>query len=892
MKMKKICSILILMMLSLISLQAASVHMSVQSGRGKRSVEVGDQFYILLEVRDSEAKPEIPKSFPGAKLLYFDRTGQSSSYQSVNGHTTMSYSFTYTITLRALKEGSYSFGPVTAGGARSNVVKYSIGKEQPTPSQPSQQGGAMSSAAAGSDDDKPKFIGKGDGNLFLRANVSKTSAFEQEALVYTVKLYTTYDAVKFIGATAAPKFDGFTVEESKDISTSLSFETYQGKSYATAIIARYIIFPQMTGPLKVTGNTYTISVDRREYYHDPFWGGMSISTPLQLNVTPNDLTVNVRALPAPRPADFSGGVGQFSISSSLKQKEFKINQAASIVYTVKGTGNIKYLQMPDLNALFPPEIEVYTPKTDQQVNVGSSNTSGTVTFDYSFMPLEEGTFKIPDVNLVYYNPATGKYETAVAKGYTITVGKGAETKDGASKARARFVPDLEPVKISALKKQHDPMVYGFPYWLWYIIPALLFVAALIAYRVYISQHADMAAFNSRRADKLARRRLKRAEAAMKRRDTENYYAELLKAIWGYLGDKLKMPTSELLRDNIRQVLSEKQIPAESIDSLISLIDDAEFARYSSMGAGTENMETIYRRAIQIINTLEKDFKNKSGQAAASYASSAASAAGKGKTLLWLLLILCSSSFANAGIKEAETAYAKGDYSSAIAQYNGVIDSLGSSAPLLADLGNAYVKAGDYGRAMIAYQRALIIDPGNSLAGKNVKYLDYRVEENNRSELRGKKLSVEPDQPSFFQSIKDAVCRGVASNTWATWGAICFVAFVVCLAMYIFCPVVLAKKIGFFAGFILLGISILLVVFSFSAASAADSHDRGVVTAYKVNLLTHPSLSAKKNPCALTRGTMMRVLDTEKNQNGEIQWVKVRLNSDYVGWVSAADFEVI
>ena len=222
-----------------------------------------------------------------------------------------------------------------------------------------------SGGRSGVDSDKPKFIGKGDGNLFLKASVSKSSAYEQEALVYTVKLYTTYDAIKFIGASAAPKFDGFVVEESKAISSQLNYETYNGKTYATAVIARYIIFPQMTGSLKVTGNTYTVAVDQREYYHDPFFGSMSYSTPLQLNVTPNDLSVDVRPLPVPKPADFSGGVGKFSISSSLKSSEFKTNQAAAIVYTVTGSGNLKYVQLPDLQSIYPSEIEIYIPSTKQ-----------------------------------------------------------------------------------------------------------------------------------------------------------------------------------------------------------------------------------------------------------------------------------------------------------------------------------------------------------------------------------------------------------------------------------------------------------------------------------------------------------------------------------------------
>lgn len=306
------------MLLSLIGVLTAaaapSVRMSVSPSRGKSQIEVGDHFYLNIQVSNSDGAPSKP-TLQGAKLMYFDRTSESSSFSSVNGVTTQTYSATYTGTYRATTAGTYSFGPITVGGTRSNAVHYTIVAKGAGGQQPQAPTHSAVPGNVPDDDSKPKFIGKGDGNLFLRASVSSSTAYEQQALVYTVKLYTTYDAIKFVGATAAPKFDGFVVEESKDISSSLSYETYQGKTYATAVIARYIVFPQMTGSLKVTGNTYTISVDRREYYHDSFWGSMSFSTPMQLNVTPNDLVVNVKALPAPKPADFSGAVGKFAITS-------------------------------------------------------------------------------------------------------------------------------------------------------------------------------------------------------------------------------------------------------------------------------------------------------------------------------------------------------------------------------------------------------------------------------------------------------------------------------------------------------------------------------------------------------------------------------------------------
>lgn len=583
---------------------SSSIKLSISAGRGSRDIAVGDLFYITYEVSDIDKAPEKPTDVGGAKVLYFERTGQSSRFSSINGKVTQSSSVTYTATLRAQTEGSYSFGPVKIGNVQSNVVRYNIlaqGAGSPTPG-----GGSQSSVPDARDNDgKPKFIGKGDGNLFMRAEVSSTSAYPQEALVYTVKLYTTYDAIKFIGATASPKFDGFVVEESKDISTSLQYENYNGKNYATAVIARYIIFPQMEGELKVTGNTYTVSVDEREYYHDPFWGNMSVAKPLQLNVTPNDLVVNVKPLPKPVPADFSGGVGQFKLTSSLPSQSLMSNTAASIVYTVSGNGNLKYVTLPDLQKLYPPQLEVYSPSTEVDVNVGRSNVSGKVVFDYSFMPLEPGQYNIPAVKLVYFNPATGKYETSSAPGYSVNVGQGEASAKSLTKNINSFNKELMKVKESGLTNAQVPIIRTFGFWVFfYIIPTFLFIAVIIYYRRYLKLNEDIVAVKSRKASKIARRRLKNAEICMKKGETDKFYDVLLASIWGYIGDKLKMPVSELNRNNIREVFAQKGLSEEISDKVIQLVDDCEFYKYSSAGAA-KDMKEVYDSAVVVIDTLEK-----------------------------------------------------------------------------------------------------------------------------------------------------------------------------------------------------------------------------------------------------------------------------------------------
>ena len=604
---------LLLMMLTAVATDAATVRLDVSAGRGRREIGVGELFYITYEVSNTEKAPEKPGSVPGGKVMYFDRTGQSSSFSSINGQTTQSYSYTYTLTVRAQTEGTYTFGPVTVDGVQSNTVSYTIGAA------PTQNNGAPGGAQQQTSPDRhnsadgPKFIGKGDGNLYLRANVTKTTAYEQEALVYTVKLYTTYDAIKFIGATAAPKFEGFVVEESKDISNQLEYETVNGKTYATAIIARYIIFPQMEGDLKVLGNTYTVSVDEREYYHDPFWGSMSVAKPLQLNVTPNDLTIKVKSLPSPVPANFSGGVGKFSISSTLPAQNFMTNQAASVVYTVTGTGNLKYVKLPDLNALYPPQLEVYSPTPDVQTTVGRTNVSGTARFDYSFMPLEAGGFKIPDVQLVYFNPESGRYETSTARGYDITVGRGQGSEKSQTRGNLSFNPELLPIS-GGVASSHTPYVKRFGYWLFYLVPVIILLGAVGYYRAYLKANADLLAVRSRKADKMARKRLRKAGACMRKGETDRFYDEMLSALWGYMGDKLKMPLSELTRQNISAKLDERDIPESVTAGFISLLDECEFAKYAP-AATKDNMQPVYDQGVAVINSLEDAFKQQKNQTA-------------------------------------------------------------------------------------------------------------------------------------------------------------------------------------------------------------------------------------------------------------------------------------
>lgn len=603
-RMKRVKNILVILisLFCFIVADAAKVSMQVEMPRGKRGIGVGDTFWISVKLTDIDSKLSQPSNVPGAKLVYFSQTGRSSQSTIVNGNFSHTTSVTYTMTLKAEKEGNFKFGPLTVDGIKSNIVSYSIGKKDTSLS----QSGGLSSSSQ-DDQNGPKFIGKGDDKLFLRANVSKTSAFEQEALVYTIKLYSSYAGVKFAGATSAPTFDGFVIEESKINTIQMDYETYNGKTYATAEIARYIIFPQTTGDLKVLGNTYTISVNSQEYYKDPDWGHLTINRPVNLNVKPNDLIVKVKPLPSPRPANFSGGVGEFEIKSELQNSKLKTNHAASIVYSISGSGNLKYLKLPDLNNIFPSQLEVYSPSVKENIAVNSNNTVGDISFDYSFMPLEEGEYAIPSVELVYFNPSTGKYETKQAKGYNVEVTKGEVSSKSQKKDRLVYNTKLEDVGVN--KSSTKLIVDSLSYWLWYIVPILLLIIAISIYRRRINDLADIDLLKSKKANKVARKRLKKAEICLRAKDVDKFYDEILSAMWGYIGDKLRIPISDLNRENVRQKLGDAGVNSEDLDSLISLIDECEFAKYSS-SLGQISMDNVYMHACDVINKLDNSLKSK------------------------------------------------------------------------------------------------------------------------------------------------------------------------------------------------------------------------------------------------------------------------------------------
>lgn len=262
-------------------------------------------------------------------------------------------------------------------------------------------------------------------------------------------------------------------------------------------------------------------------------------------------------------------------------------------------------------------------------------------------------------------------------------------------------------------------------------------------------------------------------------------------------------------------------------------------------------------------------------------------------LIALTTLLPAGASAQTTLADADSAYTAKEYSKAIELYGIVADTEGVSAPLLFNWGNAYYQEGDYGKAMLCYLRAKRIDPSQKELNANLRYLRSRIEDSNKAEQKGKRLKVTLDEPSFFQNVHTAIAIETASNLWAVWGAVCFILFIGGAALYIFTRSVIARKIGFFGGIITLMCSVIFVAFAISGARAISSKETGVITVFKVNLLTEPGKESESGKDGvLTKGTEVRIVSEETDAEGNVTWYKVRLNSDYIGWVSADDLELV
>lgn len=598
--------------LALMSLQVQAQQIQFTAS-AKSVVAVGERFQLQYKINAEGT------GFKGPNIVDFNvltgpNTSTSSSVQIIGGQVTREVSYTYTYVLAATKEGTFTIPPATINydGRQftSNAVAIEVRR------------GAAQQGAGQAQQQEDEI------DVFLRAEVSNSTPYLGEQVILTYKLYFNNQISGHDGFQRIASFPGFWVKNlfpnQRDIPTTT--EVINGKQYNVAEVRKFALFPQRTGKIEIRPGEAEVTVRVRtegrrrssdpffdSFFNDPFFSSRHRDVSRQLSS--NSLTIDVKPLPTrDRPADFGSAVGRFTFSSEIDRKEVKTNEPINIKLTVSGSGNIELFDVPRM--VFPPDFDVFDPETRSNINVSPSGVSGTRVFEYLIIPRNPGTFTIRPLEFSFFDPARNAYIAERTPEYTIVVERGDDassvvTYGGSVRQEGIQIIGADIRHIKLPPYQFRPLgVFFFrsnTYFLMLLIPVLLFVVVLIVWRKQMKMRGNTSLMKTRRATKVAKKRLKAANRFMKEGKESDFYNEISRALWGFLSDKLSIPAASLSMDNVRNRMVAGKASEETIKQFIDVLEQTEYTRFAP-GSKSENMDKIYKSAIEIISKIENELK--------------------------------------------------------------------------------------------------------------------------------------------------------------------------------------------------------------------------------------------------------------------------------------------
>ena len=846
-------------------------------------VAVNEQFNVTFIIEGEKSPSDFQwSSGDDFQLVWGPQKGSSSSIQIINGKRSSSHQTTFTYILIPKATGTFQLPVATAllSGDRISSTQASIQvvSDGASSSQSSGQKGGKSSGGGQTSSTGSGEISSND--LFMRLSLSRTEVVIGEPITATLKIYQRANVVGFENA-KFPTFNGFWSQETY-VPNNIEFkrESLDDKIYNTAVLRTYVLIPQQSGAITIDPAELVCLVNIRtapstsnslfdSFFQDEY-------RTIRKRVTTPAVKVKVNPLPAGQPASFGGGVGNFGISARLTTDNLKTHDAASLIITVSGRGNVALLEEPKVN--FPPDFEVYDTKTTENTDKSNGGTSGSKSFEYPFIPRSHGDFTIDSVEYSYYDVNAGKYVTLrteplhvkVAKGKggdstpVTTVNSGVERKDVKSLADdIRFIFTGKP----GLSGSGSFFVGSVFFWILLALMILGATSVYLAFRKVAAMRADVAGTKNRRATKMAQKRLKLAGEYLDKNLYTAFYEELHKALIGFVSDKLNMDMSEISKDNIASALTEGGVSEEQTKAFTDLLDACEFARYSPDG-GNEAMRSHYDTALKVISSIDSGLKT------------GGKSLRKVVTVVTLLLSLGTSmniqakdldSLWTAGVQ----AYTDGKFSDASAAWTSIEESGQKSAKLYYNLGNAWFKQGNYPKAILNYERALRLDPSYSDARYNLEFTSNFVQD-----------KIEPVPEFILKSVARKVCYVMGSNAWAVIFLVLLAAALVMGLLFLLGSSVGKRRAGFYCGIVLLLLSAGALSFSIWQKSDSVKTDTAIVMSPVSSVKSSPSSGSSKDLFVIHEGTKVTILDEVGT------WRNISLADGRQGWIPASDIEII
>ena len=593
----------------------------------KKQVMVGERFQVVFEA-NAEGRGFTAPSFEGFNVVGGPFTSTSSSISMTGAGVTRTVRNTYTYALQAYQEGTFHIGAasMTVGGNKITSEPFEI---KVVPDDGSNGGGAGGYSGGGSGQSQsqqsssdPEVSGK---DLYLKVVPSKKSVYVGEQLVLTYKLYTRVP-VSSLSVEKMPSYAGFWTKDISDNNGGTlrqSSEYINGVEYTVAEIQKMVIVPQRSGSLTLDPMSIECVAQIRTesnrrsndpfdvFFNDPFFN-RNIKN-VQKQLSSSSLTIDVKNLPvADKPASFAGAVGNYTFKSEIDKTELSTNDAFTLTYTVSGQGNVELLQMP--TPVFPPDFEVYDPKITTSVDHNAQGLTGTKKAEYLVIPRRAGSFNIAAAEFSYFNPATGAYQTLTSDAYSLNVQKGKDSdSDGGSGIYASNQEDIKYLGSdirhikrddAKLRPMHATFFGSATYFVALLGLLLLFIILLLVLKKREQLTQDTAANRNRKADKVARGRLKNALQYLKAKDQEKFYVEMSQALWGYIADKTGIERSKLSMDMVSEAMHAKNVPDDLTQQFVDTLNSCEFARFAP-GNAEEKMDELYQKGIEVISKAEK-----------------------------------------------------------------------------------------------------------------------------------------------------------------------------------------------------------------------------------------------------------------------------------------------
>lgn len=572
--------------------------------QGPSQVAVGEQFNLRYVVKTTDVSGFRLGGVPDAfEVLMGPITSTQQSFSIVQGKTTQTESVTYTYVLMANKNGTFvipaAHARVNGKPATSQAIRINVSGK----TQSAQQGGGQ---RRGSRVDRAGAQISGN-DLFIRVTANKKRVYEQEPVLLTYKVYTQVELTQLEGK--MPDLNGFhTQEVPLPQQKSFHVETVNGRTYNCVTWSQYVMFPQMSGKLEIPSITFKGIVVQQNPNVDPFeaffnGGSGYIEVKKKLKAP----AVNIQVLPLPtKPAGYSGGVGHFTVSASLDKQTVKAGDPVNVRFVVNGTGNMKLLKQPELN--MPKDFDKYDAKITDKTKLTANGVTGSMIYDILVVPRNMGEYVIPSISFIYFDTQSNSYKTLTTKPLPLTVEKG--NAGGATVDYSQRVDnDIHDIKKNGapIEKTDDSFFGSGAYLLLNGLVFAIFLSLVIIFRKRASALSDVTAVRGRKANKVAVKRLKKAARLMSQGNDGEFYDEVLRALWGYVGDKLAIPVERLSRENITEQFQLHSVAEEVIESFVEAIDECEYARFAP-GDTSGNMQKTYAKATDAITKIEEDIK--------------------------------------------------------------------------------------------------------------------------------------------------------------------------------------------------------------------------------------------------------------------------------------------